>query len=306
MRVAELKALTRECGLRGYSQMRRAELVALLQNNPPQPPQMSTWEPTDNRLRPDRPALWRPRQPLRSVEFVTPTQEEMDIFEQQEMSKNHPQVKNKLNDWHDWLVNHIPKTVKDKASGAFKTFKDKIIGLYNEITGSAGNQAPEVQRSTDVKCPASGEPEPIELEQAFNGAYRSYRINGRPRMDVETFFHRIRGDLIDLIKQELNDLNSARVQTTTWIRFVRDDEEKVELAFNSLMTSVYRGSNLDQIVDGMITDMKFQIENPALLNSRFRFDEVLFLDINFHQLNLTRGSSYLPLSPWLAKKKSDN
>ena len=34
-------------------------------------------------------------------------------------------------------------------------------------------------------------------------------------MDVETFFKRIRGDLIELIKQELNDLNSARIQTTT-------------------------------------------------------------------------------------------
>ena len=43
-------------------------------------------------------------------------------------------------------------------------------------------------------------------------------------MDVETFFHRIRGDLIDLIKRELNDLSSARVQTTMWIRFVRNDK----------------------------------------------------------------------------------
>ena len=125
-------------------------------------------------------------------------------------------------------------------------------------------------------------------------------------MDVETFFHRIRGDLIDLIERELNSLNSARVQTTTWIRFVRDGElqERVEKAFNSLMTSVYRGSDLDQIVDGMIDNMKFQIENPALLNSRFRFDEVLFLDINFHRLNLTRGSSYLPLPDWIEKKKA--
>ena len=34
MRVTELKALARDCGLRNYSQMRKAELVALLQNNP--------------------------------------------------------------------------------------------------------------------------------------------------------------------------------------------------------------------------------------------------------------------------------
>ena len=85
---------------------------------------------------------------------------------------------------------------------------------------------------------------------------------------------------------------------TAWIRFIRDDEEgqeRVELAFNSVMTSIYRVSDLDQIIDGMIANVKFQIENPVLLNSRFVFDEVLYLDVNFHQLNLTRGSSYLPL-----------
>ena len=35
MRVAELKALARERGLRDYSRLRKAELIALLQNNPP-------------------------------------------------------------------------------------------------------------------------------------------------------------------------------------------------------------------------------------------------------------------------------
>ena len=94
---------------------------------------------------------------------------------------------------------------------------------------------------------------------------------------------------------------------TTWIRFVGEDnegQERVELAFNSLMTNVYRGSNLFKIVDEMIANMKFQIENPALLNSRFVFDEVLHLDTNFYQLNLTRESSSLPLPDWLVKKKA--
>ena len=35
MRVMELKALARDRELRNYSWMRKAELVALLQNNPP-------------------------------------------------------------------------------------------------------------------------------------------------------------------------------------------------------------------------------------------------------------------------------
>ena len=139
------------------------------------------------------------------------------------------------------------------------------------------------------------------------GAYRSYKINGRPKIDVNTFFNRIRKELIELIKRELKTRTSARIQMTAWIRFVRDDEEgqeRVELAFNSLMTSADRGSKPDQIVDRMIANMKFQIENPARLDSRLVFDEFLHLDVNFHQLNLLRGSSYLPLLDWLVRKKA--
>ena len=61
------------------------------------------------------------------------------------------------------------------------------------------------------------------------------------------------------------------------------------------MVNVYRGSDLDQIVDGMI---------PALLNSRFAFDKALHLDVNFHQLNLIRGRSYVPLPDYIANRKA--
>ena len=98
MRVPELKSLTREHRLRGYSRMRKAELVAWFQNNgtqdeprapaphtrpPPPPSPTQTWEPIDDS---------RPRKP---------NPQEMDIFEQQEISKSRPQVKTKLNKWYD-------------------------------------------------------------------------------------------------------------------------------------------------------------------------------------------------------------
>ena len=158
-----------------------------------------------------------------------------------------------------------------------------------------------------LKCCTKPEPEPEPewnfKEKAFNEDYRSYRVNGRPKMDIETFFGQTRGKLIELIERELKTHNSMQIQMPMWIRFARD-EDRVELAFNSRMTSVYRASDLNQIVDGMIAHMMTQIENPALLNSRLRFDEILFLDINFHWLNFTRGNSHLPLPDWLARKKA--
>ena len=59
MKVPELKTLGRDRGLKNYSRMRKAELVALLR------------ESLGGGLR-------------------TPTQQEMDIFEQQEMNRSRP------------------------------------------------------------------------------------------------------------------------------------------------------------------------------------------------------------------------
>ena len=38
-----------------------------------------------------------------------------------------------------------------------------------------------------------------------------------------------------------------------------------------------------------------QVENPALPQSGFVIDKILNIDVDFHKLKLTRGSSYLPL-----------
>ena len=67
--------------------------------------------------------------------------------------------------------------------------------------------------------------------------------------------------------------------------------------------NVYNLRDMNEIVNEIIAHMKQQIENPALLNSRFVFDKVLHMDVDFHRLNLTRGSSYLLLPEWLARKK---
>ena len=65
LRMSELKALTREHGLRNYSRLRKAELIAFLWDNEPRaqrrqrPPQMSTWEPNQ----PPQMSTWEPNRP---------------------------------------------------------------------------------------------------------------------------------------------------------------------------------------------------------------------------------------------------
>ena len=80
-----------------------------------------------------------------------------------------------------------------------------------------------------LKGPTSGDSKSLsgilkELNRTFRGAYRSYRIRGYPRMDVETFLQRIWEKLIKLIGPELTVLRSFRTQMTMWVRFIKDDE----------------------------------------------------------------------------------
>ena len=67
---------------------------------------------------------------------------------------------------------------------------------------------------------------------------------------------------------------------------------------------MFQARDLNDIINVMFTHMMTQIENQALANSRFTLNEVLFMDINFHWLNLTRGSSYLLLPKRLMNKRA--
>ena len=110
MRVPELKSLTRDRELRNYSWMRKTELVALLQNNPPPGQSHASAAPTAHSRLPPPPPPTQTWEPIIDRRLKKPSPQEMNIFEQQEMSKSLPQVKTKLNKWYDWSINPCSQT----------------------------------------------------------------------------------------------------------------------------------------------------------------------------------------------------
>ena len=55
----------------------------------------------------------------------------MDEFEKEDMKKSKPVVKNRLNEWYDWLVNYVPKPIKNAASKVFSRVIKNMLGLYD-------------------------------------------------------------------------------------------------------------------------------------------------------------------------------
>ena len=74
----------------------------------------------------------------------------------------------------------------DKLNRKIKHSRKKHDGIIHK-RNALRKAIDELKRSTRSEW---SEPtiEFTEREQAFGGSYRSYRVNGRPKMDVDTFF----------------------------------------------------------------------------------------------------------------------
>ena len=337
LRMPELKALARERKLRGYSRLRKAELIAFLQDEedrqqeepPTREPELEVPQPLTKRQLKRR----RNKNSKLNKKFKNLSKEIDNLKSQIEgledkiakaaqstnarfkrkkirsMKRDVVKAIEKLKESEklfESIESRIPKNNNSKRSFS-KRIENKIAELNKKIRRAKNKKNKErlIAKRNSLKIELSWGPK--ELEGAFGGAYRHYRIDGIEGkghvLDVDTFFARTRKFLIDLLNKETTN-RAVRSQATTWIRFVRDEVEQVSLAFNSRMMTVYSLNDKNEIVTAMIEHMAQQIENPALRNSKFVFDRVLHMDIDFHRLNLRRGSSYVPLPDWLMKKKA--
>ena len=170
-----------------------------------------------------------------------------------------------------------------------KKVRKKLEELNRKIRRAKGKSKRNLIRKREALKLQLIDTSPKLIDGAFGGNYSKYRIEGIGGMDVPTFFSKIRASIGNVLRKETSQ-RSTRCQTTTWLRFIKDNEY-VDKAFNSRMTPVYMLSEMDTIVQEMVSHMAQQVDNPRLRDSKFTFDRILYMDINIHRLNLTRGAT---------------
>ena len=175
MRVPELEALVRDQGLRGYSRLRKAEIIELIRNN------QQSWAPhippRNGTTRPPRPT-WPPQPPPIRVPPFKPKKVGEELKTNLKKLKC---MKKKLGD-----LNRKIRHSKKKRDGLISK-RNSLRKVIEDI-------------KTGIKPPQRAkEPEWKFRERAFEGDYRSFRVDGKPKMDAVTFFDQIRGKLIELI-----------------------------------------------------------------------------------------------------------
>ena len=333
LRMPELKALAREHRLRGYSRLRKAELIAFLQKDeedrrqeePTREPELEVPQSlTKRQLKRRRNKNSKLNKKFKNLsKEINNLKSQIDELENKiakaAQSTNARFKRKKIRSMKRDVVKAIEKLKESEKSfesiesrmgfarasripkdnNSNKRIENKIAELNKKIRRAENKKNKErlIAKRNSLRLG------PKELDGAFGGAYRCYRIDGIEGMDVDTYFARTRKFLINLLNKETTN-KAVRSQATIWIRFTRDGVEMVNLAFNSRMMTVYNLNDKSEIVTAMIEHMAQQIENPALRNSKFAFDRILHIYIDFHRFKLTRGSSYIPLPDWLMKKKA--
>ena len=131
-----------------------------------------------------------------------------------------------------------------------KKVRKKLEELNRKIRRAKGKSKRNLIRKREALKLQLIDTSPKLIDGAFGGNYSKYRIEGIEGMDVPTFFSKIRASIGNVLRKETSQ-RSIRCQTTTWLRFIKDNEY-VDKAFNSRMTPVYMLSEMDTIVQEMV------------------------------------------------------
>ena len=145
------------------------------------------------------------------------------------MKKSRPAVKNSLNAGYDWLVNYVPKPIKNAVNKAFSRAKNSILGLYDgakktlkgDVEDEAEKENQEEEEDVDLT--------PHEHERVLKGACRSFVMPGKPKIDIDSYFDQAKPHIKTLIEKQLKEMRSAKIIMILWIIWKKPIEPLIEL-----------------------------------------------------------------------------
>ncbi|XP_057308440.1 uncharacterized protein LOC130646281 [Hydractinia symbiolongicarpus] len=305
--VKQLHAIAETRGLTGYSKLRKVDLVALLDTSsgpapaPFSPEAMNVFEREE----------MAKTGPIKSkIEPNVPSLEAMNVFEREEMAKTRPIVKSKLRELSEWLLSHVPESIKGPVRQTFASVKNRILSLYHgarkTLLGEIEEEANEDHAEDDQK---EHDFTPKEHKHSLHKTFRSYRITGIDGTDNNGYLDMVRSHVKKLIENQVEEMGSAKIQCSLWILWRKpidgtNEFIEVDKVFHSNMTSVFQGTIVDEVMDMMFAQIRTHVENPALPKSGFSIGRIQHLDVDFHKLKLTRGLSYIETQKWIATKKA--
>lgn len=147
----------------------------------------------------------------------------------------------------------------------------------------------------------------------MKGYLKTYRIDGREGYDPKTFINKIKPIVLNLIDVEEKPIKVKFNLVCELIKeahsFDRWGEISNELTtilgyFASRMVIITDGTDFTDLFDQKVEEIYKAIAKFQKRGSGWVFNKVLYIDISINPYEPFKGSSYIPLTDYLAAKKT--
>ena len=200
-------------------------------------------------------------------------------------------VETNMTSWYNWLVSHIPETIRRTVSTTYKKMKDKVMSLFkqNEI-----EIVPSEQNEIGI----------VPRKRLLNNAVTHYHISSHDTISPFDFLNRVREVVIKSLKERPRN----KIQINLICEMMRLDPATGDItnelaSFNSKQESVFSSTDLETMYERMITKILEAFSTYLRNGSGWMLKKVMGLDITVSRLRPIKGPSYIPLPNELSRTK---
>ena len=279
-KLHEWQAFARSTGLRGWSRLKKDDLVDFLMENlwwgggGPDDPRMNKAARLKIRKHRKKNPLDE-KNPTIDVPVLVPTKR---LVSPKAIPKVVEQNVETVVDWLNWLENVGDENLKKEVDPAVTKLKKEIDELWKK------------QLAVE------------EGKSALKGFAKQFFIRGDDSVFPQEFLLKARGHVVKLLQE--NPHTKVKCVLNCKMSRLIGDEEIVDEPFFHSRQKKNLGNNGWEIVVEMENEMIENLENFNRGGSNWVFEEVLFLEIHFARWNPLRGSGWIALPPALQKKKA--
>ncbi|XP_022800154.1 uncharacterized protein LOC111338012 [Stylophora pistillata] len=265
--VVQLRQIAKDKGLHGYSRLRKAELIRLIQSRA-QP----TTQPTT--------------QPM-TVDWSGIGNEEWDKWLNEQTEKKIDKVvdwgKKKVEDWGQWLK-ETSNTLRAAVDDKLKDFKQYINKLY---------------KKDDHRFKL------VERESSLKQFTETYTIDGVGGYGPKDFLEVVKPVVINFLNTQKNIKIEFIFRCEMVKKNIITDEVEMMIAyFNSSQKIVFQETDREEIYDECVEKMMESLAEFQRRGSGWVFNRVEGLDLHTVKYTPLKGSSYIKLPKHLANKKA--
>ena len=178
----------------------------------------------------------------------------------------------------DWIIDLVPRPMRRRVN-------ERIVRLREEIR--------EIYSRYDRL-------QPYRREAPLRGYLNTYRIDGERGYDQWTFTQYIRPRVIRLLDERKKPFKMKLILAC---KLGKGDDLMFYYSHSDVVT-ITNGDDIGKIFDTLISKILKDIDKYQKMGSGWKFEEVMFFDINVDPFEPLGGSSYFPLPYKLAVKKA--